>query len=248
MNKKILFIFDVDGTLTRSRMKIDKDMKNFLYKLSNEERFHMAFVGGSDLEKQKEQLGDDVLGLFHYKFPENGIVAYKGSELIHKKSFFDFINEKDYQDLINFCLKYIANLDLPKKRGNFIELRTGLVNVSPIGRNCSYEERLEFFEFDKNNKIREKMVEDLKKKFPELPLDYAIGGQISIDIFPNGLNKTYCLNHINKEDYEKIYFFGDKTHEGGNDYELFIHPDVEGYNVESPDDTIRILKKIMVKI
>ena len=34
-------------------------------------------------------------------------------------------------------------------RGTFIEFRDGLINVCPIGRNCSQEERIEFFEYDK---------------------------------------------------------------------------------------------------
>jgi len=29
-------------------------------------------------------------------------------------------------------------------RGTFIEYRTGMINISPIGRNCSREERDEF--------------------------------------------------------------------------------------------------------
>lgn len=34
-------------------------------------------------------------------------------------------------------------------RGTFIEFRNGLLNVSPIGRSCSQEERIEFYELDK---------------------------------------------------------------------------------------------------
>ena len=37
-------------------------------------------------------------------------------------------------------------------RGTFIEFRNGLINVCPIGRNCSQEERVEFFEYDKVSK------------------------------------------------------------------------------------------------
>lgn len=248
MSKKILFLFDVDGTLTLSRRFIEEEMKSILFKIKENNNFHIGFVGGSDLKKQREQLGEDVLEIFHYKFPENGIVAYKGKELIHNKSLFDFISEEDYQKFINFCLKYISNLDLPKKRGTFIELRRGLVNISPIGRNCNIEEREEFYEFDKKNNIREKMIKNIKENFPYLPLDYAIGGQISIDVFPKGLNKTYCLNHIDKNEYKKIHFFGDKTYEGGNDYEIYVHPDVEGHKVDSPDDTLRILKEILENV
>ena len=37
------------------------------------------------------------------------------------------------------------------------------------------------------------------------------GGQISIDVFPNGWDKRYCLKHVEKEGFSNIYFFGDKT-------------------------------------
>lgn len=33
--------------------------------------------------------------------------------------------------------------------GTFVEFRTGLINVSPIGRNCSQEERIAFNDYDK---------------------------------------------------------------------------------------------------
>jgi len=244
-DKKILFLFDVDGTLTNSREIIKENMKSFLIDLRSNEKFHIAFVGGSNLEKQKEQLTEEILSLFHYKFPENGIVAYKENKIINNKSFFDFIDEKKYQKFINFCLRYIAELNLPKKRGTFIELRRGLVNISPIGRNCTQEEREEFYDFDNKNKIREKMIAALKKEFHNFPLDYAIGGQISIDVFPKGFNKTYCLNHIEKNNYDKIHFFGDKTFQGGNDYELFNHPDIEGHSVKSPEETLAILREII---
>lgn len=248
MSKKILFLFDVDGTLTNSREIIKDEMKDFLYKLKNNINFHIGFVGGSNLEKQREQLTEEVFNLFHYKFPENGMVAYENNDMINNVSFFDFIDEESYKRFINFCLKYISEIDLPKKRGTFIELRRGMVNISPIGRNCTKEEREEFYEFDKKNKIRENMVKVLKREFSAVPLDYAIGGQISIDVFPKGMNKTYCLKLIKKERYEKIYFFGDRTFEGGNDYELFNHPDVIGYSVKNPEDTIKFLNEIIKKL
>ena len=33
-------------------------------------------------------------------------------------------------------------------RGTFIEFRSGMLNISPIGRNCSQEERDEYEKFD----------------------------------------------------------------------------------------------------
>ena len=42
-----------------------------------------------------------------------------------------------------------------------MEYRNGMMNISPIGRNCSKEERNAFEEFDKDAKVREKFVEVL---------------------------------------------------------------------------------------
>ena len=68
-------------------------------------------------------------------------------------------------------------------------------------------------------------------------LTYSIGGQISFDCFPTGWDKTYCLKFLAEGDFDEIHFFGDKTFEGGNDYEIFTSERTIGHTVTSPDDT-----------
>ena len=68
----------------------------------------------------------------------------KKGTFLAQKSIKDYLGEDRLKKLINFCLHYIADLDIPIKRGTFIEYRTGMINVSPIGRNCSREEREKF--------------------------------------------------------------------------------------------------------
>merc|ERR1712154_209484 len=117
---------------------------------------------------------------------------------------------------------HIAGLKLPKKRGTFIEFRSGMINVSPVGRNCSQEERIEFFEFDKKHQVREKMIAEFRRQLPELAkrLQCSIGGQISFDVFPHGWDKTY---------------------EGGNDYEIFHDKRTIGHTVKSPEETEELI-------
>jgi len=203
----------------------------------------VGVVGGSDFSKQKEQLGDDVLQKTDYSFSENGLVAYKHGQLIHTQGFLGHLGEEKMKQLINFILHYIADLDIPVKRGTFVEFRSGMLNVSPIGRNCSQEERIAFEQYDKIHHIRSKMVEDLKQKFADFKLRFSIGGQISMDIFPEGWDKTYCLRHVENEGFSEIHFFGDKTQPGENDYEIFTSPKVKGHAVSSPNDTIRLVKE-----
>lgn len=100
------------------------------------------------------------------------------------------MGEEKLQKLINFCLRYIANLEIPIKRGTFIEYRTGLINVSPIGRNCSQKERDEFAVFNKEKKIIETFRDVCIKEFEDLNLNFVIGGQISFDVYPK-VNKIH---------------------------------------------------------
>ena len=45
-----------------------------------------------------------------------------------------------------------------------------MFNFSPIGRNCSREERNDYEKFDLEHGIRQKMVEAMKKEFSDLDL------------------------------------------------------------------------------
>lgn len=212
----------------------------------------IGYVGGSDLSKQQEQLGSPeipVTSLFDFCFPENGLGAFRMGAPLATSSFIQWLGEEKYKQLANFCLHYIADLDLPIKRGTFIEFRKGLVNVSPVGRNATQEEREAFTAFDDQHHIRESFVKALKEKFPEFGLTYSIGGQISFDVFPTGWDKTYCLQHVESEkergvEYTTTHFFGDKTAPGGNDYEIYQDKRTIGHAVKGPEDTIRQLKEL----
>lgn len=69
----------------------------------------------------------------------------------------------------------MSELVLPVKRGTFIEFRTGLINICPIGRSCSQEERIAFADFDSKYKIREKFVRSLESELADLGLKFSIG-------------------------------------------------------------------------
>jgi phosphomannomutase len=137
--------------------------------------------------------------------------------------------------------------------------------VSPIGRNCSQEERDEFEKYDETAGVRKAMVAALREKFADFGLTFSIGGQISFDVFPKvgggathtqgesvcvgavaprttasydpsqGWDKTYCLQFV--PEFDEVHFFGDKTYEGGNDFEIFSSERTIGHTVTSPEDT-----------
>lgn len=238
-----LCLFDVDGTLTLPRKKIEPHMSEFMYKMK--EKVTIGLVGGSDLTKIAEQMGGlEALMKFEYVFAENGLVAYKNGQLLKKESIQSHMGEEKLQTFINFALRYMSSLTLPVKRGTFIEFRNGLINVCPVGRSCSQEERDQFGEYDKVHHVREKFVKALEAEFPDSGLVFSIGGQISFDVFPKGWDKTFCLRYV-ENDFKTIHFFGDKTDKGGNDHEIYEDSRTVGHKVTSPDDTKVQLQKVL---
>jgi len=228
-------LFDIDGTLTAARLSITPEMRAFMKSLRSV--ITIGVVGGSDFVKQKEQLGEDVVKDYDYAFSENGLTAYEGGELVGQQSFSEKIGEANLQRLLNWTLAYLSKIELPVKRGTFIEFRKGMLNISPIGRNCSRDERNDFEKFDLETKVRENMVAAMQAEFSDLDLTFSIGGQISFDVFPTGWDKTFCLNFIPEDSFDEIHFFGDKTYRGGNDFEIFTAERTIGHTVTSPDDT-----------
>jgi phosphomannomutase len=49
---------------------------------------------------------------------------------------------------------------------------------------------------------------------------------------------------LKESDFDEIHFFGDKTFEGGNDFEIFSSERTIGHTVTSPEDTITKLEKL----
>lgn len=243
--KNTLYLFDVDGTLTKPRQVITEHLKKFLFD-KVKPQVSVGLVSGSDYAKIVEQMdGSDVAEKFDYVFCENGVVQYRAGKLISSESILGHLGERTLQQVINFALGYMSRLELPAKRGNFVEFRSSMINICPVGRSCSQAERDEFVAFDKQHNIRQQFVDALQEKFQGSGLMFALGGQISVDVFPIGWDKTYCLKHVENENFTEIRFFGDKTSAGGNDHEIYNDARTIGHTVTSPDDTKEQVSKCL---
>ena len=241
MNK--IFMFDIDGTLTPSRLMMTKEFAKFFDKWSNENKYYL--VTGSDLNKTKEQLPIAYIDRAKAIFTCCGNQMWRNNKLIYNNKFELTSKLKNTLEVILMSNQY------PHRYGNHIEDRGSMVNFSIVGRNCTQEQREHFFKWDNEKDERKKISAFIKHKFKDL--DAVIGGQISIDIYPKGMDKSQIIEHI--EDIEEKYcpdkyiFIGDRTMEGGNDYPLAKLMTGKSfrdfYQTEGPEQTQKILESLI---
>ena len=169
-----IYIFDVDGTLTPSRRPITEDFEAFFSKWAKENTFYL--VSGSNLEKIKEQLPNYILNLAAGVFPCGGNQLFINDTQKYNREF------KPPEDLLNFLKEKLKNTNYTTKAGNHIEDRGSMLNFSIVGRDCSLEQRQDYFEYDSNVGERSSIAEEINAKWKNI--EAVIGGQISIDITP----------------------------------------------------------------
>ena len=202
------YIFDVDGTLTPSRSKIDPEFAEWF--LDFQKEFDVYLVTGSDRDKTIEQLGDVIYDNAKAVFNCSGNDVWSCGANVYRS---EWKASKALEDMMYGWLQASPFL---LRTGNHIEERPGCVNFSIIGRNCSKDERLKYIEHDLNNRERETIAFQINSEFPELMA--TVGGETGIDIYPTGKDKSQILSSF--PDHDTLHFFGDKMEPGGNDYPL----------------------------
>ena len=192
------------------------------------------------------QIGKRNEKIFKYIFAENASVIYQNGQTLSIKNIKDEFTEYQIQDIVNTILEYIVKLKIPYKRGKFIDFRTAMLYISPTGGDITLEERAEFAKYDEEHNVRKKMIEHLKSSLcTKYDLDIKLGGQIGIALHPKGWDKSLALEHLNLSEYLNTYFFGDKCGRDGNDYPLFSHSLIQGFEVTEPRHTLNILKTFL---
>lgn len=206
MNK---FIFDVDGTLTPSRQKIDTKFAVFFTDFCAENDVYL--VTGSDKEKTIQQLGEEIYSLAQRVYNCSGCDVWEGETHIRSNKW--TLNKKTRSWLQN----WLKESTFPLRTGLHIEERPGMINFSIVGRNATLGERKLYVKHDIENEERDVIAAQFNAEFPNLIA--RPGGETGIDISPMGSDKSQILQDFDKQN-DFIYFYGDRMDFLGNDYPL----------------------------
>ena len=229
------FIFDVDGTLTPSRQKINTDFKHWFLEFTYSN--HVYLITGSDYPKTLEQLGKGICENVELVYNCSGSDVWQGGKNI-------FSTEWILPELAhNWLSEELTASRFSLRTGLHFEHRPGMVNYSVVGRNANTQQRAEYVIWDKMTKEREEIAYRFNLKFPDL--DAKVGGETGIDIALKGSDKSQIVKDFDPHN-DILHFFGDRMDKDGNDYPLkkvIIDNDLgHCYNIKDYKETWKILK------
>jgi len=212
----MIYIFDLDGTITESRQKISKELKDFLSNLPN-----LTVISGASKEQMEYQLDGlkcNILSQSGNDTPlwQNKLTAQEKHEI--------------YRHI--FSLDWIIEPWMIEDRG---------CQLSPslIGHKAPFDIKKKF---DPDQKIRKKLLK--KCPFKSRTLVCRIAGTTCIDYTRKNGDKGHNLerwikeNKLNKDD---CIYFGDALFEGGNDESVIGV--IKTVEVLNPQDLLIKLKK-----
>lgn len=206
-----IYLFDVDGTLTPARQPIDPRFETYFEDFVSRNLVYL--ISGSDMPKIQAQLPSAIMHKCQGIFVCSGAEYWVGDACIEKR-------EHSFPDAMMAMVQNAIDASpYPLRAGNHIEYRTGMVNVSVLGRDATYEQRLEYYAWDQEHGERTALAAMLSAEFSDYEI--SAGGQISIDIVPKGLNKSIARDAVLlRNPGAALCFFGDRMGPGGNDQPL----------------------------
>ena len=259
----MICLFDMDGTLTPARQPMPTSVFNALKKLSD--CADIGIVSGSPMNYISEQCVEFMKwfdchpdGGQTFIMPCNGTQVYKntgnGWEKAIATDMREEVGNETYRNIILSCNQTLNTYlngwpggDIPPVTGNFMSYRGSLLNFCPVGRDASDSDRKSFSKYDKEYGIRSTLKDHLLQTLETYGIDNiscTLGGNTSIDVYPEGWDKTYCLNHLRR--YNKITFVGDRCEPDGNDFTLYNMLSPNSYTTTSTSQTIEIINTVLI--
>jgi len=221
------FVFDVDGTLTASRQRIDPEFAEWFLNFAKNNTVYLA--SGSDYVKTLEQVGEEICNAVAGVFSCAGNVFYVGGVEQYANPF------ELTPDELSQLNRLLDESSYPVRTGQHIEMRLGLCNFSIVGRGATLAQRQDYVKYDTKVQERSNIARKINDTFPRL--EATVAGETGVDIYLRGRDKSQIADHVTP-----FVFFGDKIEPGGNDYTIALRAAVY-FKVNSWQETFKVLKE-----
>ncbi len=239
---KKLIVFDLDGTLAKSKSALDSEMAALLHELLGIVK--VAVISGGDWPQFEEQV------LSH--LPHDGSLANLsllptcGTKFFHYTGTWKKLYEKDITPdekakIIGSLKKAVteSGFNAEKVWGEVIEDRGSQITFSALGQQAPLEEKIKW---DPDFSKRKKIKGTLDLLIPGFSV--RLGGATSIDVTKPGIDKAYGIGKLRDVlgiSLKEMLFIGDALFPGGNDYPAEL-AGVVSICVRGPNETKRVIQ------
>ena len=227
---KKLIVFDVDGTLCKSRKKVDKEMRFLVNRLYD--KYKIAIFSGADMMRMKKQIWGK-LDFYAYIGEYSAAHIFRCNQMIRDIKFTE--EEKGY-------LKSIIE---PYTLHNDMHMELSDYQLSWYMKHPTESSDAERNKADPDTSIRKFLIWDVKTKHDIDDYDLRIGGKTCIDINKKGVSKKTGVDALKKHlklKTEDILFIGDRCFEGGNDWMENVY---DYKQVSGPEETKEIIRGLL---
>ena len=248
--KKII-VFDLDGTITPSKMPMDEEMAELFRKILD--RMSIAVITGGGYERFEAQFQalkctpDQLSRLFF--FPTTGTRFYRSIDGKWTQVYADEMTLEERQkikDAFTQAYKDIDYHDPEVLYGEVVEDRGTQVTFSACGQQAPLEVKEAFKATYDDRRLA--LAEAVRKYLPDF--EVKVPGVTSIDVTRKGIDKGYGIEMIEKHlgiAVSEMVFVGDALYEGGNDQPV-IRTGVETVSVKDPEETKAVLRQWITQV
>jgi phosphomannomutase len=242
---KKLIVFDLDGTLAKSKSSLDAETSVLLHDLLGVVK--VAVISGGDWPQFEKQLisnlpqDESLANLSVLPTCGTKFFRYAGH---WKKIYSEDFTADEKKKIINGFKEAIAdaNFKVEKVWGETIEDRGSQITYSALGQQAPLAEKKKWDpDFGKRKKI--KAILD-----PLIPgFSVRLGGATSIDVTKPGIDKAYGIGKLRDIlgiSLREMIYVGDALFSGGNDYPA-EKAGVISIPVRGPEETKRVIEAII---
>lgn len=242
---KTLIVFDLDGTLAKSKSALDDAMAGLFARLLSIVK--VAIISGGDYPQFEAQ----VLG----RLPKDSnlgnlsILPTSGTKFFQyrdgwQKLYSDDLTDDEKKKIENALEAAVAQSGFQPAQswGPRIEDRGTQITYSALGQEAPLEEKSKW---DPDFAKRKQIQAILDKMLPEFSV--RLGGTTSIDVTRPGIDKGYGIRKLRDVlgvPIAQMLFVGDAVFPGGNDYPA-LQAGAESIEVRDPDETKAVVQTIV---
>lgn len=242
---KSLIVFDLDGTLAKSKSALDDEMATLLERLMAVVK--AAIISGGDLPQFQTQVidrlppGSNMANLSLLPTSGTKFYTYDGQ---WRKLYAEDLSDAERHTIENALEKAVAQAGVQPAQtwGERIEDRGTQITYSALGQQAPLEAKETW---DPDFTKRKAIQTILEGTLPNFSV--RLGGTTSIDVTRPGIDKAYGIHKLRDVLHipiQQMLYVGDAIFPGGNDYAA-LQAGVDCIAVRDPEDSKRVIEAII---